>query len=465
MKRRIWKVYGIFLAILLVFGTAPDVWAAGGRADRVTVDYRSTSEWPAGPEISSEAACLIDLQSGAILYEKNAEETLYPASITKVLTALLIVENCGLDEMVTFSHNSVTDLDSDGICGLMAEGDQLSVKDCLYVLMLKSSNETAYALAEHMSGSVEAFAGAMNQKAKELGATHSHFANPHGLFHEEHYTTAEDMARIYWAAVQNETFLSIDSTPRYTAAATTPCPQGFTVDMRHQMLVPGSEFYDEDVVAGKTGYIQKAQNTLVTYGARGDRELVCVTLKAPSRAESFEDTKKLLDYGFDHFTVYDAASQADLSALQTEASKTLGNLESLTVGSDGFLLLPNEVNLSAVDSALSMGAPREGGSCDGQLVYSYQGQKIASVPVTAKLEITEPPEEATSAPVPATAPVPEKADGGGFFDGWSAWQITALCLLSALVLVVVVLLIVNISVRRKRRKRREQRRRERQRYQ
>ncbi|WP_434311660.1 D-alanyl-D-alanine carboxypeptidase family protein [Hominifimenecus sp. rT4P-3] len=470
MKRQIWRVCSVLLAILLVFGPAPELFAAGGRTDRVTVDYRSISGWPAGPEINSEAACLIDLQTGAVLYEKNADEVLYPASITKVLTALLIVENCDLNGMVTFSHNSVTDLDSDGISGLMAEGDQLSVKDCLYVLMLKSSNETAYALAEYMSGSVEAFAEEMNRKAKELGATHSNFANPHGLFHENHYTTAEDMARIFWGAIQNDLFLEIDSTPRYTAAATTPWPNGFTVDMRHQMLVPGSEYYDADVVAGKTGYIQKAQNTLVTYGVRGERELVCVTLKAESRAQSFEDTKKLLDYGFDQFSVYDAAAQADMAALQAEASKSLNNVESLTLDENGFLLLPKEADYSNVDVALTMGEPETNDSCSGQLVYSYQGQKIGEIPITAKMKSAPKPSDGnlpeTTLAAPSTFETSkESTDNAGFFSGWSAWQITAACLLCALALVVLFLVIFQWAIHRRRKKLREQRRRNRQRYQ
>ena len=151
-------------------------------------------DWPSGVSISADGGILMDANSGAVLYGKNIHEQYYPASITKILTALVILENCGLDDTVTFSYNAVNNLEPNStILGARA-GDTLSVRDCLYALLLQSANEVANALAEHCSGDIESFAELMNRKAESLGCTDSHFANPSGLNDENHYTSAHDMA-------------------------------------------------------------------------------------------------------------------------------------------------------------------------------------------------------------------------------------------------------------------------------
>ena len=460
MKRQIGKICCLLLAVLVLWTGPVGAWAAGGRTDRATWDYWETEGWPAGPELASEAAYLVDLQSGAVLWEKNSEETLYPASITKVLTALLIVENCDLDDTLTFSHNAIADIEADGLCGLVTEGDQMTVRDCLYLMLLRSSNEAAYALAEYMSGSVEAFAEEMNRKAQELGAKHSHFANPHGLFDENHYTTAEDMARIYWGAVQNETFLEINSTPRYSFGATATQPEGFTVEMLDQMLVPGSEYYDEDVVGGKTGYIQMAQNTLVTYGVRDGQELICVTMKAETRAQSYEDTKALLDYGFENFTLYQASEQVDTAALASEAAGQLGAIQAVSVDPEMWILLPNGISLDQASTSLAIDDNGENGIYPAQLTYTWQEQEIASVPVNIQL-------------VGSTGGVDElenfraqsqTADEGGFFSQLDTWQLAALAAVVLLVVALVALMVLRLWIQHQRKKRRQARRRKRERY-
>ena len=163
------KILCFFLCIALMTGLFP-VSAAFAAAD-----------WPTDVSISADGGILMDAGSGAILYEKNSREAYYPASITKILTALVILENCDLDETVTFSNEAVNTLEPGAsILGARA-GDQLSVRECLYALLLQSANEVANALAEHCSGSIDAFAELMNEKARSLGCTSSNFANPSGL--------------------------------------------------------------------------------------------------------------------------------------------------------------------------------------------------------------------------------------------------------------------------------------------
>ena len=249
------KILCFFLCIALMTGLFP-VSAAFAAAD-----------WPTDVSISADGGILMDAGSGAILYEKNSREAYYPASITKILTALVILENCDLDETVTFSNEAVNTLEPGAsILGARA-GDQLSVRECLYALLLQSANEVANALAEHCSGSIDAFAELMNEKARSLGCTSSNFANPSGLNDENHYTSAYDMALISQAAFSNPTFVEIDSTTYYDVPAgkLKQYPDGWRYYAHHRMLKKNDSLYYDGVIGGKTGYTSLAGNTLVTF--------------------------------------------------------------------------------------------------------------------------------------------------------------------------------------------------------
>ena len=162
----------------------------------------------------------MEASTGTILYSKAIDEQHYPASITKIMTVLLALENCEMDEEVTFSHNAVYSIDYGSSSIARDEDEVLTVEECLYAIMLESANECANAIAEHISGSTEAFADLMNQRAAELGCTNTHFVNPSGLPNEEHYTSAHDMALITRAAVSHEEFRKISGTSRYVLRAT-----------------------------------------------------------------------------------------------------------------------------------------------------------------------------------------------------------------------------------------------------
>lgn len=172
----------------------------------------AAAEWPDNISISAEGGIVMDAGSGAVLYGKNIHTAYFPASITKILTALIVIENCDMDDIVTFSRNAVHNVEPGSTSAGMDVGDQLTVRDCLYALVLRSANEVANALAEHTAGSIEAFADMMNERAASLGCTDSHFCNPSGLNNPDHYTSAYDMALIAQAAFQNEAFVTIDST-------------------------------------------------------------------------------------------------------------------------------------------------------------------------------------------------------------------------------------------------------------
>ena len=261
------------------------------------------ASWPQCSGIQADGGILIDADSNAVLYEKNADQAYYPASITKILTALIIIENCDLDEMVTFSDNAINNVESNSSNMGTMVGDVLSVRDCLYGLMLASANEAGNALAEHLSGSIEAFTDLMNQKALELGCTGSHFANPSGLNNPDHYVTARDMAAIMRAAISNPVFVEIDGARYWKHAPIKRYPDPDdphnTVYAHHAMIKKNDSRYYSGTFAGKTGYTSLAGNTLVTSAKKNGITLIAVILNG--HQTHYQDTKTLFDFGFRNF--------------------------------------------------------------------------------------------------------------------------------------------------------------------
>ncbi len=249
----------------------------------------------AEPSVQAQGAAVINAATGEILYGKNANTRYYPASITKLMTALLVIERCSLDETVTFSGTATTNLEAGAVTLNMTEGDTMTVRQCLYALLLKSANDVGNALAEHVSGSVSAFADLMNQKAASLGCSDTHFVNPHGLNDSNHYTTPYDMALIAAAAFRNRTLCEINTTLSYQLPATKK-NKAMTITMGHKMMYPNDSRYYEGIIGGKTGFTSLAGNTLVTGAERNGVRLVAVVMKASGT--HYTDTKALLDYGF-----------------------------------------------------------------------------------------------------------------------------------------------------------------------
>lgn len=264
---------------------------ASGTAN--TVDISNIAK----PVVAAEGAVLMDASTGNVLFDKNGETKFYPASITKLMTALIVAENCGLDDKVTFSAAATTGLESGAVSINMVEGDVMTVRQSLYALLLKSANEVGNALAEHVAGSNAKFADMMNARAAALGCTNTHFTNPHGLNDTNHYTTPHDMALIARAAFQNDVVKTVASTRTYTLPTTIKNPSGLSVTMGHKMLNPNDSRYYPGVIGGKTGYTSKAGNTLVTVVEKDGVRLIAVIMK--SKSTHYTDTKALFDYGFE----------------------------------------------------------------------------------------------------------------------------------------------------------------------
>lgn len=343
------RLISLFLCLLLAAGLFPSTALAA-------------PDWPADVSIESDAGIVMDAASGAVLYGKNIHETYSPASITKVLTALIVLENLGLDEVVTFSRNAVYNVESNSSSAGYDTGDQATVKDCLYALLLKSANEAANALAEHLSGSTEAFAVLMNEKAAQLGCQESHFTNPSGLNDENHYVSAYDMALITSAAFNNEVFSEIVGTTYYELPPNKLNPEGQGISPGNKMVKPNwPSHYRPDVIGGKTGYTSIALNTLVICAEQKGTKLVTVILH--SQATQYVDTKRLLDFGFRNFQTVKIADYDKTFSALGDGLKIAGLATSdkpiLTLDPDSRITLPNNADFSDTETALDYTLPAD----------------------------------------------------------------------------------------------------------
>ncbi len=288
------------------FADTIDYAAEAAARKELPIQSNSTSGWPDGPAIGAEAAILLEANTGTILYAKNINEELYPASTTKIMTCLLAAENAGLNDKITFSNEAVFSVPHDGSSIGMDVGESITLEQALYGIMVGSANEVANAVGEYVSGSIDDFVRLMNDRAKELGCQNTHFSNTNGLQAEDHYTSALDLALIACKFFDNELLCRIGNTPRYHFTPTATQPDDFYLNNKHK-LISGEIKYD-GIVGGKTGYTSLARETLVTCAEKNGMRLICVILKEESPAQ-FTDTVTLFDYGFNNFRIVDPAEE------------------------------------------------------------------------------------------------------------------------------------------------------------
>lgn len=352
----------IYITIIAIFiSNTISVQANSNIEETTTYPIYSTSdaisEWPPGPSIYASSAVVIEASTGTVLYDKNMNEKMYPASITKILTALLTIENAALDETVTYSHDAVFSIEKGSSHIAINPNEELSVEHSLYGLILASANEVANGLAEHVSGSKEAFAELMNDRAKQLGAYNSNFTNPSGLHDENHYTTSYDMAMISRAVVDNETFLKINSTSSYMIPPTNLQPESRPINTGHKLLLNGSNHYD-GCFGGKTGYTQLAGSTLVTFAERNGITLISVVMNSNS-ANVFTDTRLLLDYGFNNFKILNIAENETKYSFTNDsffvASESMFENTNpiLELNKNDYVILPLSADFSDINATIS----------------------------------------------------------------------------------------------------------------
>lgn len=378
--------------------------------------------WPVGPELSAEGAILIEAETGAVLFEKNSTEALYPASTTKLMTALLALENAAMGETVTVSHNAVYDIDTDSSRIWVDVGEELTMEESLYALMLPSANDMAYAIAEHIAGSKDAFANMMNERALELGCVNTSFRNPHGLDEDGHLTCAADLARIMRAAIKSPTFLKISGSRNYEIKPTNLCAESRWILNTHLMI--RNSYPYEGVIAGKTGHTDLAGANLVTCAKRGSMTLIAVILKAPDDTALYDETAALLNYGFNNFTTY-SISDEQLSLDSTfpplfHSEDSVRFLNNNIVDTEaGCVVLPLTASLSDTKKSVALTqltSFAQGKNMIGKVSYTYGNHTVGAANVvfynegdafTLNTSLTSTPapnpEEASGTPIPGDA--------------------------------------------------------------
>ena len=339
------------------------------------IPVQAKEVWPEMPQVEAPSMCVIEVSTGTILYERNMDEQNYPASITKIMTALLAVENSSLDEIVTFSEEAVYGNEGDTSHISRDIGEEMTMEECLYGMMLESANECAWAIGEHIGGTMKEFTKMMNERAKELGCTNTHFNNPNGLPDEEHWTSAHDMALISAEAYKNETFRVIAATQSYTIPPTNKHTDPTLLHNHHLMIYPFHGNYEhlyDYATGGKTGYTNAAGSTLVSFAQKGDMALVCVVMREKSPAH-YTDTRKMFDFCFENFKLLHVAEHLPEASKDEDTPAFAGVDENATV------ILP--VGVSFEDLASKVVYDSSDDHVLGALVYSYADRVVGKADV------------------------------------------------------------------------------------
>ena len=411
-------------------------------------------------EVKAKAAILLDMNTGRTIYEKSIDERVYPASLTKIMTCLLALENGNLSDIVTIGEGAFTGLDGNSSTAGLQVGEQLSLNDLLYCLMISSGNEAANAVAEHIAGSVSDFVRMMNERAYQLGCTDTHFANPHGLHDEEHYTTVRDLVTITQAALKSENFKTITNTPRYTLPATNLQPER-EIKTTNQLIddSTSNSFYYKRAIGIKTGFTSHAGRCIISC-AKGDGmyflAVICgadttVLESGDVQMENFPECIRLFNYGFDQFTYVTVISPLYPLAQITVNNSAASQVVSLAPAQEIRLLLPKKYDpeLLTVDpepSAQSVDAPVYSGDVLGSVSVSYDGELLGTSDLLAINDVAK--SDMSAAAAGTTSYIQ---------SNWWKWVIFVIVL--AIAACFVLLVLVQIRRVRARRARMEQRRR------
>jgi len=407
------------------------------------VQSNKIANWPKGPGTYGEAAIVMEARTGAILYAKNIDDKHFPASITKVLTALVAVENGEMTDPVKMSHDSVAFLQpGDSSIGLK-EGNEINLEQALYATLLASANEAAYTVAENVGINVghdyEWFINQMNVRCKELGGMNSSFKNANGLHDENHYTTARDMALIGCEIFEHPEVFDIMQTRQYVIEETDTVEE-HVFQQKHKMLLDGYRDYYEYAIGGKTGYTSDALSTLITMADNGEMELVCVVLRTYGR-NIYPDTTALFEYGFDKF------KKVSVDGLET--SEDVGEI--LTDQDGGYVVLPKNVEFADLEMEL---VPDDANNGEATLIYTYKDMPVGSA--RAKLSKEYIKEHSIKIEIKESDDKNDNGKNGAKDSGLSKTAKIIIGILTFVLVVLVGLFVRASIIRNRRRKRRRE---------
>ncbi len=362
--------------ILMISCTVTSMASADNLTYLSDMEHDDAMDWPTPPKIVGEAAIVMEASTGTILYNKNMNEAMYPASVTKLVTALLVLENCEHDEMVYFSNNAVFSIPRNSSHIAMNPGEYLSVEHCLYGLLLASANEVANALAEHVSGTIDEFVALMNTRTKELGAINTNFVNANGLHDDNHYTTCYDIATICRTLIEDKIFLNINKTTSYFIPPTNLQPLQRPLNTTHKLIRSGSQHY-EGCFGGKTGHTDIAGNTLVTFAERDGMTLISVVMKSDAN-HIYSDTTSLLDYGFAYFDKVEISKEETAfnfleDSLLSDSDLFYNPNPSLVLAEGDYVYIPANISFEDLDYTL---ITRNEDSILADVLYTYKGHYV-----------------------------------------------------------------------------------------
>lgn len=348
----------------------------------------------AAPAVSAPRAILMDAKTGLVLYEKNAHQKAYPASTTKVMTAILALEKGNLDEMVTVSFNAVNSISYDSSKAGLFEGEVFSMKDLVYSLLICSANDAANVIAEHIGGDIESFVDMMNTRAAELGAKNTHFVNTHGLHNADHYTTAYDLAVLAKHALSLPHFREIVAMRSYVLEPTDKYEEKRYLNSTNHLLNPQSPYYYADAIGIKTGYTDDAKSCLVSASETEDASYIAVVLgaeNADGQSMSFVDSRTILTYGAEYcppVTLSVAGTPAE--GIPVKKAKDT-DVVSVHTADTVLAALPEGATAEEVETLeyikTDLEAPVEAGTVLGRVEYKYNDQIIGQTYLVADTNV------------------------------------------------------------------------------
>lgn len=366
----------IFIVILVIFFLPINV-AFATNID--TSDYN-----PDKIKTNSPSVILTDANTGKILYSKNAFEKRFPASTTKLMTAILTLENCKLSDVATVSHNAIFSIPIGYSHASLKEGEKLTIEQLLNVLLIPSANDAAVVLAEHIAGSVENFSEMMNNKAKELGCVNTHFVNPNGIHDENHYSCAYDLAIIGRYAMKFEDIMRIAKVNQYTLPKTNKYDKTDRIfNSTNGLINKNSEYYNKYATGLKTGYTDKSGYCIVTTANQGDVELLAVVLGSESIDDRYEDCNTLFDYCFENYSYKSLINSREIIE-NVKVSGATSETKSLNIIAKNNVtaLVKNDLDIKSVEPKIEINenltAPIAQDAVVGRISYTVDGETFST---------------------------------------------------------------------------------------
>lgn len=356
--KKVKKLFAFLTTLSMVLMMSAHVMAAVDLNAKYEVDTNKIQGWPQAADIASDTGILMDADTGTVLFDKGGDQQRYPASITKIMTLLVAVENSSMDEQVTFTETGVRNVAADSSNINSKVGEVMTMQDCLHALMIISANDAAAQIAEHVGGTEQNFIDMLNQRAAEIGCTNTHFTNSSGLPDENHYSSAKDMALIFREGLKNKDFRSVLGDADYTIQPTNMTSDKRVMHTHHPMFAPESDIYYPGCIGGKTGFTNLAAHTLVTAVEQNGTTYIAVVMHGVELSTCCLDSKALFDYGFGNFTktAVDGGSVIlpkgmDVNALTTKSESSNGKIETVYYAGD------HQVGTSTVDEMAATATP------------------------------------------------------------------------------------------------------------